>query len=202
MSPRITSLCTNLTYHLRNNTRIRWFLDRDSCHHLVRSRILSKLDYANAVLLGTKVANISRLQRLQNWTANIIFCATKLDHATPFINELEWLTIKNRIIFKIMVIVCKCFSNLRPSYLASTHLHAPAEDPHLISPDLLSTEFCQALLNLLLIGYFLLLLLICGTLCQCICAQYLHFRISRKVLKRTFTQNDGLCLFHFASHFA
>ena len=127
MSPQITNLCTNLTYHLRNITRIRRFLDRDSCHHIVRSLVLSRLDYANAVLLGTKAANISRLQRLQNWAAKLIFCATKRDHATPFINELHWLTIKNRIIFKIMVIVYKCLHNLGPSYLASTlTLYSPA----------------------------------------------------------------------------
>ena len=41
MSPQITSLCTNLTYHLRNIARIRRVLDRDSCHHLVRSSIFS-----------------------------------------------------------------------------------------------------------------------------------------------------------------
>ena len=112
MSPQITSLCTNLTYHLRNITRIRRFLDRDSCHHIVRSLVLSRLDYANAVLLGTKLVNISRLQRLQNWAAKLIFCATKRDHATPFINELHWLTIKNRIIFKIMDIVYKCLRSV------------------------------------------------------------------------------------------
>ena len=68
-----------------------------------------------------------QLQRLQNWAVKLNFCATKRDYATPFINELHWLTIKNRIIFKIMVIVYKCFNNLCPSYLASTlMLYSPA----------------------------------------------------------------------------
>ena len=120
MSPQITSLCTNLTYHLPNITRIRRFLDRDSCHHISDHLFSPDKLRTNAVLLGTKVANISRLQRLQNWAAKLIFCATKRDHETPFINELHWLTIKNRIIFKIMVIIYKCLNNLGPSYLAST----------------------------------------------------------------------------------
>lgn len=127
MSPHVTSLCTSLTYHLRNITRIRRFLDRDTCHHIVRSLILSRLDYANAVLLGTNASNISRLQRLQNWAAKLIFCVKKREHATPYINELHWLTIKNRITFKIMVTVYKCLNGLGPSYLASTlSLYSPA----------------------------------------------------------------------------
>ena len=127
MSSHITSLCSSVTYHLRNITRIRRFLDRDSCHHIVRSLILSRLDYANAVLLGANATDIARLQRLQNWAAKLIFCAKKHDHATPFIKELHWLTIKNRITFKILVIVFKCLNGVAPSYLAcNLSLYSPA----------------------------------------------------------------------------
>jgi hypothetical protein len=127
MSSYITSLCSSVTYHLRNITRIRRFLDRDSCHHVVRSLVLSRLDYANAVLLGANSTDILRLQRLQNWSAKLIFRANKRDHATPFIKELHWLTIKNRITFKILVMVYKCLNGLGPSYLATIlSLYSPA----------------------------------------------------------------------------
>ena len=119
MSSHVTSLCTNVTYHLRNITRIRRFLDRDSCHHIIRSLVLSRLDYANAILLGSKASDISKLQKLQNWAAKLIFCANKSDHATPFIHQLHWLNINNRIKFKILVIVYKCLNGLCPSYLTS-----------------------------------------------------------------------------------
>ena len=126
MSSHVTSLCTNVTYHLRNITRIRRFLDRDSCHHIIRSLVLSRLDYANAILLGSKASDISKLQKLQNWAAKLIFCANKSDHATPFIHQLHWLNINNRIKFKILVIVYKCLNGLCPSYLTSfLSLYAP-----------------------------------------------------------------------------
>ena len=129
MSPHIASLCSSTTYHLRNITRIRRFLDRDSCHQVVRSLVLSRLDYANAVLLGTTSTDIMRLQRLQNWSAKLIFQARKYDHATPYITALHWLTLKNRIIFKILVIVYKCMNRLAPSYLTSSlSLYTPGRE--------------------------------------------------------------------------
>ena len=68
----------------------------------------------NPALLG-----LNKLQRLQNWAAKIIFCAKKQDRATPFLKELHWLPIKDRIHFKILLFVFKCFNNIGPSYLAS-----------------------------------------------------------------------------------
>ena len=71
MSSHITNLCKSLIYHLRNISRIRRYLDKNSCHHIIRSLILTRLDYANAMLLGTNSKNIARLQKMQNWAAKI-----------------------------------------------------------------------------------------------------------------------------------
>ena len=126
MSSYITDLCKSLNYHLRNISRIRQNLDKDSCHHVIRSLILSRLEYANAMLLGTNAKNIARLQKLQNWAAKIILCAKKRDHATPLLKELHWLTVRNRITYKIMVTIYKSLNGLSPSYLSSTiSLHVP-----------------------------------------------------------------------------
>ena len=59
MSPQIVSLSKNVTFHLRNITRIRRFLkDNNTCNHIVRSLILSRLDYGHVLLTG---ANLQRL---------------------------------------------------------------------------------------------------------------------------------------------
>ena len=92
-------------------------LDRDSCHHIIRSLILSRLDYMiTQCSLAPTQKNIARLQKLQNWAAKIILCAKKRDHATPLIKELHWLTVRNRIMYTSMVTVYS------PSYLSSTIL--------------------------------------------------------------------------------
>jgi hypothetical protein len=69
--------------------------------------------------MGANLTDIARLQRLQNWSAKLIFCANKYDHATPFLKELHWLPVKERFTFKIMMYVFKCICGIAPNYLTS-----------------------------------------------------------------------------------
>jgi hypothetical protein len=119
MSSQITSLCTSLRYQLRNISRIRKFLDNDTCHLVVRALVLSRLDYGNALLYNSKTSDIQRLQRIQNWAAKLIHRALKNDHATPYLKELHWLPVRERITFKILVYVYKCINGIAPGYLSS-----------------------------------------------------------------------------------
>ena len=81
--------------------------------------MLSRLDYGNALLMGSSSTNIMKLQRLQNWSAKIIFCARKFDHASQFLHQLHWLPVKERIQYKILLYVFKCLHELGPHYLTS-----------------------------------------------------------------------------------
>ena len=80
-------------------TRIRRFMDLDTCNNIVRSLILSRLDYGNALLLGSNVSSISRLQKFQNWAAKLIFCAAKQDHATPFLKKTSLVACEGAYLF-------------------------------------------------------------------------------------------------------
>ena len=87
----------------------------------------SKMDYGNALLYGSTQSDLQRLQRIQNWAAKLINCALKKDHATPYLRELHWLPVRERITFKILVYVYKCIHGLAPPYLTSLlRLHYPA----------------------------------------------------------------------------
>ena len=122
----ITNLCSSLTYQLRNITRIRKFMDFDTCHLIIRALILSRLDYGNGLLFGSNISDIQRLQRIQNWAAKLICRATKYVHATPGLQELHWLPVSERVTFKILVTVFKCLSGTAPGYLSSClSLHKP-----------------------------------------------------------------------------
>ncbi len=107
----------SITYHLRN--RFRRFLDSDTCNHVLKSLVISKLDYGNALLLFANIIDIQRLQRLQNWSAKLIFGAAKRDHATAFLDQLHWLPVQDRIIYKTMLYVFKCINRLALAYLSS-----------------------------------------------------------------------------------
>ena len=118
MAVHVKALCGSLTYQLRNISRLRRFMDFDTCHLVVRALVLSRLDYGNGLLLGLCVADINRLQRIQNWAAKLICLASKYDHASPCLQRLHWLRVNNRILFKVLLYVYTCMDHSAPSYLA------------------------------------------------------------------------------------
>ena len=93
------------------------FIDETTCHHAVRALITSRLDYSNSLLQGSTAKDIKRLQRIQNRAAKLIYCAPRKDHAFPYLEQLHWLPVKERIEFKILFFVFKCFMDCAPSYI-------------------------------------------------------------------------------------
>ena len=120
MSGHINNLCSSLTYQLRNISRIRRFLDYDTCHLVVRALVLSRIDYGNGLLLGANKSDIQRLQRIQNWAAKLVCRSHKWDHATPYLRELHWLSVDKRITFKVLMTVFKCLNKISPCYLSAS----------------------------------------------------------------------------------
>ena len=82
--------------------------------------MLSGLDYGNVLLTGTSTKYIMKLQRLQNWSAKLIFCASKQDHASQYLQDLHWLLVDKRILYKMFLYVYKCLNGFGPNYLASS----------------------------------------------------------------------------------
>jgi len=123
MSHHITMTCRSINFHLRNIYRIRKFITTDACHHAIRALVLSRLDYANSLFNNINTSEIYRLQHLQNHAARVIFCARKSEEALPLINELHWLPVQKRIIFKLALIIYKCIDGSAPLYLSSLLEH-------------------------------------------------------------------------------
>ena len=73
MTNHVKLIVTSVNYHLRNIYRIRRYITIDSCHQIVRSLVLSRLDYANSMLFGITSKDRKRLQSLQNRAARIVF---------------------------------------------------------------------------------------------------------------------------------
>ena len=48
----------------------------------------------------------------------MIFSACRSDHITPLLQELHWLRIRDRIDFKLAVLVYRCLHGIGPEYLA------------------------------------------------------------------------------------
>ena len=80
--------------------------------------VLSHLDYCNSLLLGSTKYNLNKLQMIQNMGCRVIFKAGKYTHVTPLFMGLHWLSVLDRIMYKILVLMFKCINGLAPKYLS------------------------------------------------------------------------------------
>ena len=127
MDNQICAVCRSLLFQLRKIASIRNFLSEEAAKMLVTTLILSRLDYCNALLAGTSEKNIAKLQVIQNHAAKLIKRKKKHDHATPIREELHWLPVRERIIYKTAVMCYKCLNDRAPNYLSQLlELHVPA----------------------------------------------------------------------------
>ena len=118
LTAHVDSLRKTILFHIRNLWRIRRFIDQETCHHAVRALVISRLDYCNSLFTVLSAKDISRLQRLQNSAARLVYAVDRRTEAAPLLIDLHWLPVKQRIIFKIVLYVFKAFNNLAPSYLS------------------------------------------------------------------------------------
>ena len=102
MSKHVANVSRSVNFHIRNISRIRKFIDKDSCHAVIRALVLSRLDYCNSLLNGILLKDLDSLQLLQNKAARLIHCKPKSVHVTPLINDLHWLRVNNRVIYKTL----------------------------------------------------------------------------------------------------
>ena len=85
---------------------------------MVNSFIVSKLDYCNSLLAGCNKQLVDKLQRVLNCAARVIFGGDRRDHVTPLLRDnLHWLRARERITFKLCLLVYKAINGLAPSYL-------------------------------------------------------------------------------------
>ena len=108
----------------------------DAASTLVQAFISCRLDYCNALLSGIADALIQRLQSVQNAAARLVTGARRRDHITPVLRQLHWLPVRQRIDFKVTVLVYKCLHGLSPPYLSDDcQLVTDAGRRHLRSAD-------------------------------------------------------------------
>ena len=61
--------------------------------------------------------SVPKLQSVQNAAAGLVVLSNRYDHITPILRELHWLPIKQKIIFKIILLIFKSTHGLAPVYL-------------------------------------------------------------------------------------
>jgi len=90
--------------------------------------VTSRIDYCNAVYVMSSPTITNRLQRVMNAAARVVSDTCKYDRGLKTIlhDELHWLSVNERIEYKLGVMVYRCLHDRAPRYLAD-HL-IPASD--------------------------------------------------------------------------
>ena len=127
LKPHISNIVRVSSFHIRNISRIRKYLNQSAAEQIRHAFVTSRLDNGNALFYGLPQNQISRLQHIQNTAARVVTLSRKSCHITPILKELHWLPVSQRIVFKLMLIVHKSVNNIAPMlkvYAPSRNLHS------------------------------------------------------------------------------
>ena len=106
-------------FHLRSISRIRKYIPQDISIVLIKSLVMSSLDYSNGLLYGLPKCTVSGLQAVQNSAARIVTQERLRDHdsMSRALMELHWLPVDKRIEYKLLLYTYKALHGLTPGYL-------------------------------------------------------------------------------------
>ena len=78
---------------------------------------MSRLDYCDSGLLGSAEYQLDKLQQIQNMASGVVKELRKYDHISDHLKSLHWLKIRERIVYKVAVLVFKCKVGTAPGCL-------------------------------------------------------------------------------------
>ena len=113
LDAHVAAVCRSGYYQLRQLRPVTRSLSADAAKTLVQAFISSRLDYCNALLYGVSDRLMRRLQSIQDDAVR-----PARDHITPILRQLHWLPVRQRVTFKIAVLVFQCLTGQVPAYLA------------------------------------------------------------------------------------
>jgi hypothetical protein len=105
MKPHISRAASSCFFQLRRLRQIRRSVGEEVTKRLVTALVLSRLDYCNAALACLPESTIRPLQRVQNAAARLVTNAKSSDHLTPILKRLHWLPVKQRILYKLCLLM-------------------------------------------------------------------------------------------------
>ena len=84
---------------------------------LVVALVLTRLDYGNATLAKIPCHLLGRLQTVLHAAARLIYRPRLSYHVTPLLVELHWLSVPERVKFKLALLVYRSLHSAGPAYL-------------------------------------------------------------------------------------
>ena len=118
LKSHVKNICRSASFGIYKIGRLRKYLDKKSTERLVHAFVSSRLDFNNSLLYGLPSAVLSSLQRVQNSAARLISYTKRHHHISPVLRNLHWLPIRERIMFKILLITYKALHGSAPAYIS------------------------------------------------------------------------------------
>ena len=112
---KLTSTCYCMIFDI---AKVRPNMNKGTAHLIMQALVLSCMGYCDLLLAGTTKYQLDKLQCIQNIGCWVICNLKKNDHVTPSMKGLHWLKIKERIVYKLCLLLYKCQNGLSPEYLA------------------------------------------------------------------------------------
>ena len=117
MLPHINRTAQGVFGAIKNISRIRRYLDDNTCARIVQALAIFKLDYANSLLVGLPKCALRRLRVTQNSAARLVSRVSESTRITPVLKHLHWLSVHLRAEYKLLSIVFSVLNtNTAPIY--------------------------------------------------------------------------------------
>ena len=120
---RYVSMCLipqrRADFTLETLPEVQKYIPQDMCIVLIKSLVMSRLDYSNGLLYGLPKCTVSGLQVVQNSAAFIVTQERLRDHdsMSRALMELHWLPVYKRIEYTLLLYTYKAWHGLAPGYL-------------------------------------------------------------------------------------
>ena len=119
MESQVNSIVSHCYKLIGDVARIRDLLSESDTVSLMHAIVSSRMDYCNSLFYGIEKTLISKLQKVQNAAARLISKRRKYESVRDVLKELHWLPVRQRIIFKILLLTFKILNGMAPENLSS-----------------------------------------------------------------------------------
>ena len=118
MLPHIKQTVRGAFGKIKSISRIRRYLDDNTCAKIVQALVVSKLDYTNSLLVGLPQCALRKLLLAHNSAACLVSRTPPWAHITPVLKQLHWLPVHLRIQYKLLSTAFKTLkTETAPDYL-------------------------------------------------------------------------------------
>jgi len=137
MCEHITKVTSTCFFHHRRLRKLSRILDIGDRKRLVCAFVLTRIDYCNSVLAGLSDSALAPFQCALHAAARFVLGLQPQDHVTAALQTLHWLPVRQRITYKLCVLMHGIAFGYAPSYLldATVPVSALPGRAHLRSTD-------------------------------------------------------------------